>query len=157
VAGGKSGVSTKGLAEHAQINFGGWLTAQLKRKGWNRNEFTEAAGVPTGVVYRWCENTNRPSPKNCPRIAAALGVDIDAVLAAAGHRPANAFAAGVIHATLVNLITGIPEPLLVPFVPMFRALAHPANQEESMTQLTMRLNEDRQRMTALDHPVTDDG
>jgi hypothetical protein len=45
----------------------------------------------------------------------------------------------VVHATLVGLITSIPEPLLEPFVPMFRTLADPATQEESMVQLEARL------------------
>jgi hypothetical protein len=142
MAGGKSGVSKQGLAEHERINFGGWLTVQLKRKGWNRHAFTVAAGFTDGLVYHWCANTNRPSPANCPRIAETLGIDLDAVLAAAGYRPADAFATGVMHATLVNLITNIPEPLLVPFVPMFRALAQPATQDESMTQLRTRLKQE---------------
>jgi hypothetical protein len=142
VAGGKSGVSDQGLAVHEQINFGNWLTIQLKRKGWSRHTFTLAAGVPGGIVYRWCDNTNRPTPKNCPRIAETLGIDLDAILAAAGYRPPEAFAAGVVHATLGGLITSIPEPLLVPFVPMFRALADPATQDESMVQLRTRLGQE---------------
>jgi hypothetical protein len=141
VAGGKSGVSAHGLAVHEQINFGGWLTVQLKRKGWSRHTFTVAAGVPGGIVYRWCDNINRPTPKNCTRIAETLGIDIDAVLAAAGYRPPNAFADGFVHATLVDLITRIPESLLVPFVPMFRTLADPATQDESMLQLRTRLGQ----------------
>jgi hypothetical protein len=139
VAGGKSGVSERGLAVHEQINFGGWLTVQLKRKGWKRHAFTLAAGVPGGIVYRWFDNTNRPTHKNCTRIAETLGIDVDAVLAAAGYCPPDAFAEGVIHATLVGLITRIPEPLLVPFVPMFRTLAEPANRDEMMTQIKTRL------------------
>jgi hypothetical protein len=142
VAGGRAGVSARGLAEHERINFGGWLTVQLQRKGWNRHAFTVAAGFTEGMVYHWCANTNRPSPKNCPRIAETLGVDLDAVLAAAGYRPPDAFAAGVVHATLVGLITSIPEPLLVPFVPMFRALAQPATQDESIVQLRTRLGQE---------------
>jgi hypothetical protein len=141
VTGGKSGVSAHGLAVHEQINFGSWLTVQLKRKGWNRHAFTVAAGFTEGLVYHWCANTNRPSPTNCTRIAETLGIDLDAVLAAAGYRPHDAFATGVVHATLVNLITRIPEPLLVPFVPMFRALADPATQDESMVQLRTRLGQ----------------
>jgi hypothetical protein len=142
VAGGKSGVSAHGLAEHERVNFGGWLTVQLKRKGWNRHAVTVAAGFNQGMVYHWCANTNRPSPKNCTVIAETLGIDLDAVLAAAGYRPADAFATGVVHATLVHLITSIPEPILVPFVPMFRALADPATQDESMVQLRTRLGQE---------------
>ena len=144
MAGRRAGVSEEGLAEHERVNFGGWLTVQLKRKGWNRNTLTEALGVPTGVVYRWCGNTNCPSPKKRARIAEVLGVDIDAVRAAAGYRPPDAVAAGAIHATLVDLIASIPEPLLVPFVPMFRTLAQPATQDESKVQLTTRLHHGRQ-------------
>jgi hypothetical protein len=142
VAGGKSGVSAHGFAVHAQINFGGSLTVQLKRRGWNRHAFTVAAGVSEGVVYRWYANTNRPNPKNCTRIAETRGIDLDAMLAAAGYRPPEAFAPGVVHATLVHLITSIHEPLLVPFVPMFRALADPATQDKSMVQLRTRLGEE---------------
>jgi hypothetical protein len=141
VAGGKSGVSAHGLAVHDHVNFGSWLTVQLKRKGWNRHAFTLAAGFTEGLVYRWCDNTNRPSPKNCPRIAETLGIDLDAVLAAAGYRPPDASATGVVRATLVGLITSIPEPILVPFVPMFRTLADPATQDESRVQLRTRLGQ----------------
>jgi hypothetical protein len=143
VAGGKSGVSAHGLALNEHVNFGSWLTVQLKRKGWNRHAFTVAAGFNQGMVYHWCDNTNRPTPKNCPRIAETRGIDVDAVLAAAGYRPPDAFAAGVVHATLVDLITRIPESLLVPFVPMFRTLADPATQDESMAQLRTRLNQEK--------------
>jgi hypothetical protein len=44
--------------------------------------------VPESTVRSWAAGLRVPDPENCDRIAEAFGMDVDAVLTVAGHRPA---------------------------------------------------------------------
>lgn len=66
--------------------FGEWLRDEIDRKGWIPAMLADALGVPDGTVARWLNGARVPSSASCKRIAAALGVDPDLVLAHAGHR-----------------------------------------------------------------------
>lgn len=67
--------------------FGDWLRVQMARRGFSQTELAERVGTTQSVVSRWVRNERVPDPSSCDRIADALGLDIDVVLAAAGHRP----------------------------------------------------------------------
>jgi transcriptional regulator with XRE-family HTH domain len=44
-------------------------------------------GVVPSLVSRWVNAGRIPSPESCDLLADALGLDVDRVLVAAGHRP----------------------------------------------------------------------
>jgi len=66
--------------------FGPWLRQQLKRRDWKQKDLADRAGVSTGAVSEWVNGHRRPEPPSCDRIADALGLPWDVVLAKAGHR-----------------------------------------------------------------------
>src|SRR6185295_2448146 len=99
-----------------------WLVAELERRGWSRFHFAQIAGVHASMVYRWTEG-QRPQTEQCEKIAEALNIDLDIVLAAAGHRPRNELAPGVIRSEAAVLLNQVDEVLLVAVLPWLRALA----------------------------------
>ena len=74
-------------------SFPVWLGRQLQRRGWSQADFSrelsKAAGkrISTGLVSNWLSGARRPSSASCELIADVLFVDVDEVLAIAGHRP----------------------------------------------------------------------
>jgi transcriptional regulator with XRE-family HTH domain len=62
------------------------LQEQLHRHEWRQAHFARAAGVDVSMVSRWLRG-RRPDPASLERVAVALGVDLDALLTLAGHRP----------------------------------------------------------------------
>jgi transcriptional regulator with XRE-family HTH domain len=132
---------TAGRTRHEAelVNFGGWLRTQLERRGWSRHYFAQSAGIITSTVYKWTNNEQRPSPKHCVIIADALGVDLDLVLAAAGHRLRDDVAPGVVRAEIAALLGRVPEELLVVLAPMLRALTDASTQVETLKRLRDRL------------------
>ena len=64
-----------------------WLRGQLRRRGWNAAELARRLQVPSGTISRWMTGERQPSPRSCDLLADVLGVDLDLVLALAGHRP----------------------------------------------------------------------
>ena len=127
------------MTEAETINFGGWFVAQLVRRGWSPHQFAQTSGIVKSTVYKWTHNEQRPNPKHCVTIAQALNVDLDLVLAAAGHRVHNDSAPGVVQAELGVLLNRIPEALLIPLVPMLRGLIDTTIQDETKLRLTLRL------------------
>ena len=69
-------------------SFGQWLNAQLKRRDWNQAEFARQTGSAPSRVNDWIRDVRMPSPASCERIADALRIDVDEVLARVyvGHR-----------------------------------------------------------------------
>lgn len=67
--------------------FGKWLAYQLKRRGWSQADLAKETGASTGSISRWINGSRTPDPPWCDRIADVFGVDVDAVLTLAGHRP----------------------------------------------------------------------
>lgn len=127
------------MTEAKAVDFGGWLTTQLERKGWSRHHFAQRAGLHPPIVYKWTGNEQRPSPRHCVTIADTIGVDLDLVLAAAGHRVRDERVSGVIRAELAVLLNRIPEALLIPLVPMLRGLTERTIQDETQRRLKLRL------------------
>lgn len=72
---------------HRRTTFGAWLESQLQRREWNQSEFARRIDVRPGVVSHWVRNERVPSPASIEKIADVLFVDVDEVLAIAGHRP----------------------------------------------------------------------
>lgn len=69
------------------LPFGDWLGDELSRRGTSMRSFAIDIGVHPGTVARWVDGQAIPDSANCLKIADALRVDRDYVLALAGHRP----------------------------------------------------------------------
>lgn len=103
--------------------FGVWLLAALEQRGWTRRQFALRAGVSSSMVGRWLVR-HRPTPASCARIAAALGLPLDLVLAEAGHpRPVPPGDASPRREEAHHLVDRLPEPLLIPALVLLRGLA----------------------------------
>lgn len=74
------------LGGMSAAEFAAWLHRQLQRREWNLSDLGRKADVKPSVVSRWSRGERVPSPESCERIADALGLPLDEVLAAAGHR-----------------------------------------------------------------------
>jgi transcriptional regulator with XRE-family HTH domain len=62
------------------------LREEMRRREWRQADFARAADVDVSMVSRWLRG-RRPDPASLERVATALGVDLDALLTLAGHRP----------------------------------------------------------------------
>lgn len=51
------------------------------------SDLARRMGIVPSLVSRWVSGGRIPSPDSCDLLADALGIDIDRVLVAAGHRP----------------------------------------------------------------------
>lgn len=67
--------------------FADWLRAEMDRRGITITELARRMEAGTGPVSRWVTGSRIPSPAMCVRIADAMALDRDIVLAQAGHRP----------------------------------------------------------------------
>lgn len=73
-----------------ELTFGAWLRRQLARRdGLTQAEFARRAGVAPSMVSDWVNDRRLPSGKAADKIADALGVDLDVVLALIKLRPAD--------------------------------------------------------------------
>lgn len=118
-----------------EVNFGGWLQVELDRRGWSRLHLAQIGEMQPSAVSKWALNQQRPSPAQCAKVAEALGMDLDVVLAAAGHRPRSSQAPGVIRSEVVAIVNHIPERLLAVVVPMLQGLTDPAVQDETLERV----------------------
>lgn len=92
-----------------------WVREELGRRGWRQADFARAVSVDVSMVSRWLHG-RRPDPASLERVAAALGVDLDALLTLAGHRPRSARDDDPRVATLaakVRQIEWTPERFLI--------------------------------------------
>lgn len=67
--------------------FPQWLQRQLDRREWRQVDLARRADVSGTSVSHYLNGNRIPDPMTCDRIADALAVDRDLVLALAGHRP----------------------------------------------------------------------
>ncbi|MFM9107885.1 MAG: helix-turn-helix domain-containing protein [Chloroflexota bacterium] len=85
-AGSGKGRKTGGGGEPAS-RFPAWLRQHLAAREWTQAEFARRAGVSRNVVSQWAGGSRRPNAASAARIADALYLPLDDVLAAAGMRP----------------------------------------------------------------------
>jgi len=92
-----------------------WMLEEMGRREWRQADFARAAGIDVSMVSRWLQG-RRPDPASLERVAAALGVDLDALLTLAGHRPRSARGDDRRVAALVakvRHVTWTPERFLI--------------------------------------------
>lgn len=70
----------------AEPSYKEWVQEEMRRREWRQADFARAVGVDVSMVSRWLRG-RRPDPGSLERVATALGVDLDALLTLAGHRP----------------------------------------------------------------------
>jgi transcriptional regulator with XRE-family HTH domain len=67
-----------------------FLKTEMALRHWTKAKLAEECDVSESLVSKWVSDDPRrrvlPSPQSCAKIAAALGADLDQVLALAGHR-----------------------------------------------------------------------
>src|SRR5262245_11143044 len=61
-----------------------WMRQEMRRREWRQADFARAVGVDVSMVSRWLQG-RRPDPASLERVAAGLGIDLDALLTLAGH------------------------------------------------------------------------
>ena len=70
-----------------------FLRRHMRTRHWSVPQLADHCDVSIGMVTKWISENPRyrvtPSPASCEKIASGLGVDLDEVLAIAGHRPAQ--------------------------------------------------------------------
>src|ERR687898_542152 len=110
-AAGGSGVD----GASAEPSYSAWMLEEMRRREWRQADFARAAGVDVSMVSRWLQG-RRPDPGSLERVASALGVDLDALLTLAGHRPRSPHDDDPRVATLVakvRQVTWTPERFLI--------------------------------------------
>ncbi|MBL8127955.1 MAG: helix-turn-helix transcriptional regulator [Thermomicrobiales bacterium] len=65
--------------------FPAWLRQELTQREWRQADFSRATGVDVSMISRWLHG-RRPDPASLERVAEALGLDLDGLLAMAGYR-----------------------------------------------------------------------
>lgn len=70
------------------MTFATWFRQQLQRREMTQTEFARKANLGTSTVSFWANGRRTPDPVSCDIISDILRIDLDTVLAAAGHRPA---------------------------------------------------------------------
>ena len=73
-------------------SFGDHLQGWLDQRGWTRYRLAAEADLSESLVSKWLHPDRRrrvvPGPASCRKVAHALGLNADDVLALAGHRDA---------------------------------------------------------------------
>ena len=67
-------------------HFGEWLEAELDDRGLSQSAFARRISSDAGTVSHWVHGRRMPSPESCRKLADALNVNRDSLLALAGHR-----------------------------------------------------------------------
>jgi transcriptional regulator with XRE-family HTH domain len=70
----------------SSYSYSAWIRDEMRRREWRQADFARAAGIDVSLVSRWLRG-RRPDPTSLEKVAAALGIDLDALLTLAGHRP----------------------------------------------------------------------
>lgn len=86
IATGADFVHYSGVMNDA-ARFAGWFNAQLRRRDWKQADFVERSQVSRQATSMWSTGRRVPDPASCDVIAEVFGLDLDLVLAVAGHRP----------------------------------------------------------------------
>jgi transcriptional regulator with XRE-family HTH domain len=111
-------------------SVGGWLAAELGRRGWSQAELARRTGLSRGTINKYLRPPDHPHHRDpdfasIARIADALGVPaLTAVAAAAGlARPATP-----LQEECAALVLRLPDDVLATVVYQLRSLADPAVQ-----------------------------
>jgi transcriptional regulator with XRE-family HTH domain len=128
-------------------DFGGWLREQLNQRGWSQSDLARKIESHPSLVSKWIRGLQRPEPLQCRRLSSALRVDYGDILTAAGHYwPLNyedvigsTITESPIRQEFFGLVIDIPEPLLVPLIPMLRALAEPDVAASTLAEVSQAL------------------
>ena len=65
--------------------FGAWLRSELRRRRRSGRHLAGQVGVTDETVYQWLRGTSRPRAAMYWKIAAALDLQVEVVLAQAGY------------------------------------------------------------------------
>lgn len=120
-----------GMPENA---FASWLKRQLLRREWTQADLARRLNVSTGTVANWATGSRLPSTASVDRIADVLGIDIDDVLVAAGHRPPT-----------FDIDPDSPEAQLIPLIRQIDWESRPGRLEEVEAELRFMIDIDRKR------------
>ncbi len=96
-------------------SYSAWMRDEMRRRAWRQADFARAVEIDVSMVSRWLQG-RRPDPASLERVAGALGVDLDALLTLAGHRPRTPRDDDPRVATLVakvRQVTWTPERFLI--------------------------------------------
>ena len=92
----------------SEPSFDQWLSRQLRLRDWSGSEFARRLDAHPSTVSFWLRGERIPNPKFCERISDALDLDVETVLAVAGHyRPLDPMDADSIETRLVSLVRAI--------------------------------------------------
>src|SRR5690242_15637061 len=64
--------------------FGAWSQRQLERREWTQSDLSRRSGISHGRISDWVRDVRLPNPDSCDKLADALGIELDEVLARAG-------------------------------------------------------------------------
>lgn len=67
------------------VKFGPWLESELLRREWNQSDLARRIKSKPGVVSNWIRGTRNPSPGSIKKVADALDVDRNRLLAMLGY------------------------------------------------------------------------
>jgi len=67
--------------------FGAWIDSQLIRRQMSQADLARRLETSNSTVSNWIRGGRVPTPESCDKIADVLGLSVDDVLMAAGHRP----------------------------------------------------------------------
>lgn len=67
--------------------FGQWLQRQVQRRQWSQAELSRRAGVSGTSISHWIAGRTIPDTESCDKLAEALFLSRDEVMARAGLRP----------------------------------------------------------------------
>lgn len=65
----------------------GWITQELKQRGWSRRELARKAGLSQSNVQKILKGERSPSPEFCVKVAQALEESPEKLLRMAGVLP----------------------------------------------------------------------
>jgi transcriptional regulator with XRE-family HTH domain len=131
--------------ETYEERFSRWLSETLEAHELTQSDLARRIGSPPSVVSKWVNGQQRPRPEQCQKIGAALNESHLEVMEEAGHLPHDFTFEGDgfrknVRDEILDMVFRIPEPLLVPFAPMFRRLAEPAIANEALEELETSLS-----------------
>jgi transcriptional regulator with XRE-family HTH domain len=65
------------------MSFAKMLRKELKERGWSIYRLAELSGIPPSTIKGWLYNAREPGMVNAQKVAKALGMTVEALVAAA--------------------------------------------------------------------------
>jgi transcriptional regulator with XRE-family HTH domain len=129
-------------------NFGSWLREQIQLRGWSQSDLARRIESHPSLVSKWVRGLQLPQPRQCARLALAFNIDSTTVLEMAGHVSPHQFeffihdvlADSPVRHEILQLLNEVPEPLLVPLIPMLRAMAEPDVASSALAEVSESLS-----------------